>query len=104
MPSSKSYLAFILDQLSDLEGITYRGMMGEYILYYKGRIIGGIYDDRLLIKPVTAVEALLPLAPLVPPYEGARGMLLVEQVEDRQFLFELFKAMYDQLPLPKTRC
>lgn len=98
MASSKAYLAFILDQLSGLEEITHRGMMGEYILYYRGRIVGGIYDDRLLIKPVTAALALLPEAPLVPPYEGAKAMLLVEEVDDRVLLTELFEAMYDQLP------
>ena len=98
MASSKAYLAFILDQLSGLEEITHRGMMGEYILYYRGRIVGGIYDDRLLVKPVAAALALLPEAPLVPPYEGAKAMLLVEEVDNRALLTELLEAMYDQLP------
>ncbi len=101
MASSKEYLTFVLDQLSGLDGITSRGMMGEYILYFRGRIVGGIYDDRLLIKPVPAALALMPDAPRELPYEGAMEMLLVEDVDNRVFLRELFRAMYDELPSPK---
>ena len=103
MASSKEYLEFILDQLSDLDGVTYRPMMGEYILYYRGKIIGGIYDDRLLVKPVEAAVARMPAAPHVSPYEGAKEMLLVEQVDDRVFLTDLVAAMYEQLPIPKEK-
>ena len=101
MASSKDYLTFVLDQLSGLNGITYRGMMGEYILYFRGRIAGGIYDDRLLVKPVPAALELMPDAPRELPYPGAKEMLLVEDVDNGDFLRELFRAMYDQLQAPK---
>ena len=103
MASSKEYLDFILEQLSGLEEITYRAMMGEYILYYQGKIIGGIYDDRLLVKPVKSAVALMPDATFELPYEGAKEMLLVDDVDNRDFLAKLFNAMYDELPLPKKR-
>lgn len=103
MASSKEYLNFILDQLTGLEGITHRAMMGEYILYYQGKIAAYLCDDRLLVKPVAAAKALLPGAPMEPPYEGAKEMLLVENVDDGAFLKGLFQAMYDQLPAPKPK-
>lgn len=103
MASSKEYLAFILDQLSGLEEITYREMMGEYILYYRGKIIGGIYDDRFLVKPVAAATALMPNASYEIPYPTAKEMLLVDNVDDREFLAKLLSAMYDELPLPKKK-
>ena len=102
MASSKEYLAFILAQLSELEGVTYRAMMGEYILYYHGRIVGGIYDNRLLVKPVKAAVSYLPAAVYERPYEGAKEMLLVEDVDNRSFLAGLFRAMYDELPAPRS--
>lgn len=103
MASSKEYLNFILEQLSDLVGITYRAMMGEYILYYRGKIVGGIYDDRLLVKPVPSAISLMPTAPYERPYEGAKEMLLVDSVDDRAFLTKLFEAMYEELPAPKKK-
>ena len=103
MASSKEYLNFILEQLSGLEGITYRAMMGEYILYYRGKIIGGIYDDRLLVKPVKSAVAFMPDATFELPYEGAKEMLLVDDIDNRDFLAKLFNAMYDELPLPKKK-
>lgn len=103
MASSREYLEFILGQLSGLEEITHRAMMGEYILYYRGRIIGGIYDDRLLVKPVPAAVSRMPEAPRELPYEGARPMLLVGNVDDREFLTELIGAMYEELPAPKPK-
>ena len=103
MASSKEYLDFISEQLSELDEITYRAMMGEYILYYRGKIIGGIYDDRLLVKPVKAAVSLIPDATFELPYEGAKEMLLVDNVENRDFLAELFDAMYDELPTPKNK-
>ena len=103
MASSKEYLEFILEQLSELDDVTYRAMMGEYILYYRGKIIGGIYDDRLLVKPVKSAAALMPDATFELPYEGAKEMLLVDDVDDRDSLAELFDAMYDELPLPKKK-
>lgn len=102
MASSKEYLQFILEQLSGLEGITYRAMMGEFILYYRGKIVGGIYDNRLLVKPIQSAIAYLPKAIYEVPYAGAKEMLLVEAVEDKEFLAGLCKAMYEELPEPKA--
>ena len=102
MASSKDYLDFILDQLSGLDEITYTAMMGEYILYYRGRIFGGIYDDRFLVKPTQSAKRMMPEADLELPYEGAKEMLLVD-MEDRAFLKELIEAMYPELPAPKKR-
>ena len=103
MGSSKEYLEYILEQLSDLEDITYRAMMGEYIIYYQGKIIGGIYDDRFLIKPIKTAISMMPNANMELPYEGAKEMLLVDDVENRAFLKELIEAMYEELPNPKKR-
>ena len=103
MASSKGYLDFILEQLSDLDGISFRAMMGEYILYVHGRIFGGIYDDRLLVKPVPSAVSLMPDAIYERPYEGAKEMLLVEYVDNRAFLAALLTAMFDELPLPKKK-
>ncbi len=101
MASSKEYLDFILDQLSELEELSYRAMMGEYIIYYRGKIVGGIYDNRLLIKPVKSAVSLMPDAIYELPYEGAKEMLLVDEVDSKDFLIRLFNAMYDELPAPK---
>lgn len=103
MASSKDYLAFVLEQLSELEDITYRAMMGEYILYYREKVIGGIYDDRFLVKPVKSALKLMPNASLELPYEGAKAMLLVDAVDDKAFLARLLNAMVDELPAPKRR-
>ena len=103
MPSSKSYLDFILDQLSGLDGVTWRAMMGEYILYYKGKSFGGIYDDRFLVKPTASALAMMPEAARELPYEGAKAMLLADNVDDRDFLEALVKAMADELPAPRKR-
>lgn len=103
MASRKVYLGFILEQLSGLDGITYRAMMGEYILYYREKIVGGIYDDRLLVKPVKSAVALMPNATYELPYEGAKEMLFVNNVDNREFLEKLFSAMYDELPMPKKK-
>lgn len=103
MASTKDYLEYVLDQLSDLNEITYRTMMGEYILYYRGKIIGGIYDDRFLVKPVSAAVALTPNGVYEKPYEGAKEMLLVDNVDDKRFLATLVTAMHDDLPTPKKK-
>ena len=100
MASSGAYLELILEQLSELEGITHRAMMGEFLLYYKGKLVGGIYDDRLLVKPVRAAREYMPDAEEETPYEGAKPMLLVDNVDDRAYLAGLFRAMYDELPEP----
>ena len=91
MASSKDYLQFILEQLSDLEEITYRAMMGEYILYYRGKIVGGIYDDRLLVKPIKSAVSYMPEAAYELPYEGAKEMLFVDNVDDKEFFAGLFR-------------
>ena len=103
MASSKEYLHFILEQLSDLDDVSYRPMMGEFILYYRGKIIGGIYDDRLLVKRTTFALELMPAAICTLPYEGAKKMLLVDEVDSKELLIKLFEAMYDELPLPKRK-
>ena len=103
MASSKEYLDFILDQLSGLDEISYRAMMGEYIVYYRGRIVGGIYDDRFLVKPTKSAVSMMPDADKELPYEGAKEMLLVDNVENREFLQELLNAMYEELLAPKKR-
>lgn len=103
MASSKEYLDFILEQLSQLDEIAYRAMMGEYILYYRGKIFGGIYDDRLLVKPVGSAVSLMPNATYELPYEGAKKMLLVDDVDSKEFLSKLIEAMYSELPAPKKK-
>ena len=103
MPSTKEFLDFILEQLSGLEDITYRAMMGEYIIYYRGKIVGGIYDDRFLVKDVKTAREMMPEADLELPYEGAKEMLLVDDVDNKEFLRALFEAMYDELPAPKKK-
>ena len=103
MASSKEYLDYILEQLSDLEDITYRAMMGEYIIYYKDKIIGGIYDDRFLVKPVKSAMAMMPDASMELPYDGAKEMILIDDVDERDFLRELLEAMYEELPAPRKK-
>lgn len=103
MASSRDYLDFVLCQLSSLDDIGFRQMMGEYIIYYRGRIVGGIYDDRLLVKPTKSAREMLPDAPSEPPYAGAKEMLLVEEIDDREFLAELLTAMHAELPEPGKR-
>ena len=103
MASSREYLDFILEQLSELDGITWRAMMGEYIIYFQGKIIGGIYDDRFLVKPTKAAKTLMPNADMELPYEGAKEMLLVDDVENREFLQRLLEGMYEDLPAPKKK-
>ena len=103
MASSKEYLDFILEQLSELEDVTYRAMMGEYIIYYGGKIVGGIYDDRFLVKPTRYAMAMMPNAEIELPYDGAKEMILVNNVEDKDFLKELLEGMYRELPVPRMK-
>ena len=103
MASTKEYLDFILEQLSGLDEITYKAMMGEYIIYYRGKIVGGIYDDRFLVKNVKAAADKMPDADFELPYEGAKEMLLVDDVDNKEFLRELLEAMYDELPVPRKK-
>lgn len=103
MASSKSYLEFVLEQLSGVGGISWKAMMGEYILYCQGKIFGGVYDDRFLVKPTPSATRMLPDASPELPYEGAKEMLLVDRIEDRDFLTELITSMLPELPAPKKR-
>ncbi|MBQ7534657.1 MAG: TfoX/Sxy family protein [Stomatobaculum sp.] len=103
MASSKEYLEFVLEQLSGLDDITYKAMMGEYIIYYRGKIVGGIYDNRFLVKNIKAAADKMPEAVLEVPYDGAKEMLMVDDVENRDFLRELLESMYDELPAPKKK-
>lgn len=103
MASSKEYLEFILGQLSELEEITYRAMMGEFIIYYKDKLVGGIYDDRLLVKPIKSAINYMPTSHYELPYEGAKEMLLVDEVDNKDFLTGLFNAMYGELPTLKSK-
>lgn len=103
MASSKEYLDYILEQLSELDEITYKAMMGEFIIYFRGKIVGGVYDDRFLVKSVKAAKSMMPEAELELPYEGVKEMLLVDNVENKEFLKELLERMYDELPAPKKK-
>lgn len=104
MASTKGYLDFILEQLSELDDITHRAMMGgEYLIYYRGKIVGGIYDDRFLVKPTKSAVAMMPEAARELPYDGAKEMLLVDNVDDRSFLESLLTAIYEELPQPKKK-
>ncbi len=103
MSSNKGYLDYILEQLSGLDEINYRTMMGEYIIYYRGKIVGGIYDDRFLVKPTKSAVTMMPGAEMELPYKGAKEMLLVDNVENREFLRELLETMYAELPASKKK-
>ncbi|MGN0153826.1 MAG: TfoX/Sxy family protein [Lachnospiraceae bacterium] len=103
MASSKEYLNFIMDQLSGLQDISCRMMMGEYMIYYRGKLVAYVCDDRLLVKPLESVKRMIPDAPYEPPYEGAKDMVLVEDIDNRDFLQELFEEMYEELPAPKPK-
>ena len=103
MPSSREYLDFILEQLSEIEGVAWKQMMGEYLLYVRGKLIGGVYDNRLLVKPTKGSQALMPGAPMELPYESAKPMLLVEDMENRELLSALCRVLYDELPAPKKK-
>ena len=104
MASTKEYLDFVLEQLSGLDEISSRAMMGEFILYYRGKVFGGIYDDRLLVKPVPVAVKMMPDAEMEPPYDGAKKMILVDDVDNRQFLCELVESMWEELPKKEKKC
>ncbi|MQM73032.1 MAG: competence protein TfoX [Eubacteriaceae bacterium] len=103
MASSKEYLDFILEQLSELDDVSYRAMMGEYIIYYRGKVVGGIYDDRFLVKPTKFAVAMMPNAEMELPYDGTKKMLLVDDVDNKEFLRKLLEAMYEELPATKKK-
>lgn len=103
MPSSKEYLNYVLEQLSDLNDITYKPMMGEFLIYYRSKLVGGIYDNRLLIKPIKSAISYMPQAEYSLPYEGAKEMLLVDNIDNKEYLAGLFNVMFDELPMPKIK-
>ena len=103
MASTKEYLEFVLEQLSEINNISSRAMMGEFVLYYQGKVFGGIYDNRFLVKPTKSAAALMPDAQSELPYEGAKPMLLVDNIEDKAFLKKLVESMSADLPQPKKR-
>ena len=103
MASSKEYLDFVLEQLSDLDEVSFRAMMGEFILYYRGRVFGGIYDDRLLVKPVPSAVKLMPNATMELAYDGAKEMILMDDIDNREFLCELIRSMWEELPEKKKQ-
>ena len=103
MPSTKKRLEYVLEQLSGADGVFSRPMMGEYVIYYRGKVIGGIYDDRFLVKPTRSARAMLPQSGMAVPYDGAKEMLLVEDLEDKDLLRELLDAVHGDLPGPKKR-
>ena len=103
MASTKNYLDFILEQLSGLDEISYRAMMGEYVLYYRGKVFGGIYDDRFLVKPTKSAKTMMTDADMELPYEGAKEMIMVDDVDNKEFLKGLVEAMYEELPAPKKK-
>ena len=103
MASSKEYLDFVLEQLSLCEDVSYKAMMGEYIIYCRDKVVGGIYDDRFLVKPTKSARNMMPDATFELPYSGAKEMLLVNRVEDREFLKALLEKMIDELPEKKKK-
>lgn len=103
MASDKTFLEYVLEQLSELDDVTFRSMMGEYILYYRGRIFGGIYDNRFLVKPTPSASSLMPDAVQEIPYDGAKAMLSVDNTDDREFLKRLIEGMYPELPEPASK-
>ena len=103
MATSKDFLNFVLEQLSELDEITYRQMMGEYIIYYNGKIAAELCDNRFLVKPVDAAVKYIPNAVYEPPYKGAKPMILVEDIDSREYLTGLFEAIYPELPAPKPK-
>ena len=103
MATSSDYLEYILDCLSETPEVSHRAMMGEYVIYCMGKVVGGIYDNRFLIKPTASAKRLMPDAPYELPYEGAKEMLLVTEPDDKAFLAKLMKAVADELPSPKKK-
>lgn len=100
MASTEEFISFVSEQC---DGLSVRAMMGDYVLYYRGKVVGGIYDNRLLIKPTPSANALMPDAVRQLPYDGAKEMLLVENIEDKEFMQKLFDALYAELPERKPK-
>lgn len=103
MPSTKGYMDFVMDQLSDVNDVSYRAMMGEYVIYYRGKVVAGVYDDRFLVKPTTGAKAMLPNAPMEIPYPGGKPMIMVDDIENRELLCDVFNVIYTDLPTPRPK-
>ena len=103
MASSKDYLNFILEQISRAEDVSYRSMMGEFIIYCTGKVVGGVYDDRFLVKPTASAKRAMPDGRYEKPYDGAKDMLLVDALEDKDFLKALLESIADELPDKKKK-
>ena len=101
MSSTREYMDFVMDQLSDLDDVSFRAMMGEYVIYYRGKVVAGVYDDRLLVKPTNTAQKIIPNAPMEIPYPGGKPMIMIEDVENRELLQNLFDAVYTEIPAPK---
>ena len=100
MASSAEYLDYVLDLLADVPEVTTRKMMGEYLLYSSGKLFGGVYDDRFLVKDTEASRAVLSASEI--PYDGASEMMLVD-IEDRDAVADLVIRMLPERPEPKRR-
>ena len=103
MASSKDFLEFVMEQLSILPDINYRAMMGEYIIYYRGKIVGGIYDNRLLVKPTKSLKSIIPNAKMEIPYPKGKPMIMIPDIENLELLEHVFNAVYAELPMPKKK-
>ena len=103
MASNKEYLDFVLEQLSSLSDITYRAMMGEYVIYYHGKVVGGVYDNRFLVKPTKSALKILPDAPMEIPYPSGKPMIMIQDIENKELLAHLFNEIYSELPAPKKK-
>lgn len=103
MSTTIDYYEYLQEQLEPIGNIRYRKMMGEYCVYYRDKVIGGIYDNRFLIKNINASRLYLPNTTLEIPYQGAKPMILVEELSDKELLKKLMIAMYEELPTPKKK-
>lgn len=103
MASTKEFLNYVLEQLRGLENIAYYYMMKEYVIYYKGKVVGGIYNDRFLVKPTSSAKLFAQNAEMAQPYEGAKEMILVDNLDDREYLEKLIQLIYNELPEPKPK-
>ena len=103
MPSTREYLDFVMDQLSELDDVSYRAMMGEYVIYYRGKVVAGIYDDRFLVKPTPGARRILPNAPMEIPYPGGKAMIMIEDIENRDLMRHVLNAIYADLPISKRK-
>ena len=103
MAAEKEYLEFVMEQLSLAEDVRYRPMMGEYVIYCRDRVIGGIYDNRFLVKPVPSALSMIENARMEIPYEGAKEMILVEDMDDKVFLKKLAESIAEEVPAGRSK-